>query len=106
MAQRINFGKLVDVIAPPDLIEIQTDSYRDFLQREAAPNKRLKAGLQAVFKEVFPIESYDGQCVLDFVKYETRETKMGPVECLREGQSFSDPLYVTFLVKDPKEVRE
>ncbi len=106
MAQRINFGKLVDVIAPPDLIEIQTDSYRDFLQRDVAPNKRQKAGLQAVFKEVFPIESYDGQCVLDFVKYEIRDTKMGPVECLREGQSFTAPLYVTFRVKDPKEVRE
>ncbi len=106
MARRINFGKLKDVIAPPDLIEVQTESYREFLQREVPPAKRRKIGLQAVFREVFPIESYDGQCVLDFVKYEIRDPKMGPVECLREGQSYTAPLYVTFRVKDPNEVRE
>ncbi len=106
MAKRINFGKLVDVLAPPDLIEIQTESYREFLQRDVPPAKRRKIGLQAVFREVFPIESYDGQCVLDFVHYEIREPKMGPIECLREGQSYTAPLYVTFRVKDAKEVRE
>jgi DNA-directed RNA polymerase subunit beta len=37
---------------------------------DVAPTKRRAVGLQAVFKEVFPIESYDGKCTLDFVKYE------------------------------------
>ncbi len=106
MVARTNFGKLVDVIEPPDLIEIQTNSYREFLQADAAPAKRRKVGLQAVFKEVFPIESYDGQCTLDFVKYEIKPTKMGPVECLREGQSYTAPLFVTFRIKDTKDVRE
>ena len=70
MVDRMNFGQLSDVVELPDLIEIQTRSYREFLQMEAAPNKRRAVGLQAVFKEVFPIESYDGNCTLDFVKYE------------------------------------
>jgi DNA-directed RNA polymerase subunit beta len=106
MANRINYGKLTDVIEAPDLIEIQTNSYRDFLQLNVPANKRKRIGLQAVFREVFPIESYDGKVVLDFVKYEISEPKMGPLECLREGQSYAAPLYVTFRLKDGDEVRE
>ncbi len=106
MAERKNFGKLVEVIEPPNLIEIQTASYRDFLQLEVAPRSRKNAGLQAVFREVFPIESYEGQYVLDFVKYEVAEPKMDPYECLREGQTYAAPLHVTFRLKDGEEVRE
>jgi DNA-directed RNA polymerase subunit beta len=61
MVERTNFGKLVEVIEPPNLIEIQTASYKDFLQLDIAPGGRHNMGLQAVFKEVFPIESYDGR---------------------------------------------
>ncbi len=106
MANRVNFGKLTDIIDPPDLIEIQANSYKDFLQLDTAPNKRKRVGLQAVFKEVFPIESYDGKVVLDFVKFEVADNKMTPIECLREGQSWAAPLYVTFRLKDANEVRE
>jgi len=106
MGNRTNFGKLVDIIEPPDLIEIQANSYKDFLQLDVAPNKRKKVGLQAVFKEVFPIESYDGKVVLDFVKYEVTDGKINPVECIKEGQSYAVPLYVTFRLKDGNEVRE
>jgi len=106
MADRTNYGQLVDVVAPPDLIEIQTGSYRDFLQADVSPTKRRKIGLHGVFKEVFPIESYDGQCELDFVKYDIAEPKMLPLECLREGQSYAAPLYVTFRLREGKEVRE
>jgi DNA-directed RNA polymerase subunit beta len=106
MAQRTNFGKLIDIIEPPDLIEIQKNSYTDFLQLGVAPNKRKPVGLQAVLKEVFPIESYDGKIVLDFVKYEISEPKLSPNESIREGQSFSSSLYVTFRLKDGDEVRE
>jgi DNA-directed RNA polymerase subunit beta len=106
MVDRQNFGKLTDVIDLPDLIEIQTSSYKDFLQADVAPTRRKKIGLQAILKEVFPIESYDGQCVLDFVKYEIGEPKMQPVECMREGQSYAAPMYVTFRLKEGKEVRE
>jgi DNA-directed RNA polymerase subunit beta len=106
MVERIHYGKLKDVIDPPDLIEIQTSSYRDFLQMGVSPNKRKLMGLQTVFKEVFPIESYDGQCAIDFVKYEIAEPKVTPVECLKEGTSYAAPLYVTFRLREGKEVRE
>ena len=106
MVDRIKFGKLADVISLPDLIEIQTSSYKDFLQMDVAPTRRRRVGLQAVFKEVFPIESYDGQCVLDFVKYEIGEPKMSEVECLREAETFAAPMHVTFRLKEGKSVQE
>ncbi len=106
MQDRRNFGKIQDVIPLPDLIEIQTASYRDFLQMDVLPKNRKKVGLQAIFREMFPIESYNGQTVLDFVKYEIGEPKMPPIECLREGGTFAAPMHVTFRLKDGKEVRE
>jgi DNA-directed RNA polymerase subunit beta len=97
---------MVDVIDPPNLIEIQTASYCDFLQKETQPTRRKHQGLQAVFKEVFPVESYDGRYVLDFVKYEFSEPKMDQLQCLSEGETYSAPLHVTFRLKEGEEVRE
>ena len=65
--ERINFGKIKEIVIPPNMIELQTNSYAEFLQAAASPKKRLKhTGLESVFREVFPIESYDGKCVLDY----------------------------------------
>jgi len=104
--ERINFGRIKEIIAPPNLIELQTNSYVEFLQLETAPTKRKNMGLQAVFKEVFPIESYDGKVVLDFHSYDIGEPKNDWLECLREGITFGAPLYVTFLLKEEKGTKE
>ncbi|HXD01112.1 MAG TPA: DNA-directed RNA polymerase subunit beta [Verrucomicrobiae bacterium] len=104
--ERINFGKIKEIIAPPNLIELQTNSYKEFLQAEIAPSRRKNLGLQAVFTEVFPIESYDGKCVLDFHSYEIGEPKLDWLECLREGLTYGAPLYVTFLLKEEKGGKE
>ena len=106
MVERTNFGKLREIIDPPDLIDVQTRSYLDFLQRSFAPEKRKSHGLQSIFKEVFPIESYDGRYVLDFVKYELSDPKLDPVESVYEGQTFAAPLHVTFRLKDGDHVTE
>jgi DNA-directed RNA polymerase subunit beta len=106
VSERINFGKIKEIIAPPNLIELQTNSYKEFLQAEIAPSKRKNLGLQAVFTEVFPIESYDGKCVLDFHSYEIGEPKLDWLECLREGLTYGAPLYVTFLLKEEKATKE
>src|SRR5213083_1349857 len=104
--ERINFGKIKEIIAPPNLIELQTNSYAEFLQVDVAPTKRKNVGLQAVFKEVFPIESYDGKCVLDYHSYDIGEPKNDWLECLREGVTYGAPLYVTFLLKEEKNTKE
>src|SRR2546426_6742917 len=104
--ERINFGRIKEIIAPPNLIELQTHSYKEFLQADQPPSKRKNLGLQAVFTEVFPIESYDGKCVLDFHSYEIGEPKLDWLECLREGLTYGAPLYVTFLLKEEKGTKE
>ena len=85
--ERINFGKIKEVVVPPNMIELQTNSYKEFLQADASPKKRRKhIGLEAVFLEVFPIESYDGTCVLDYDSYEICEPKVAWLEGPREGR--------------------
>jgi len=75
-----------EAIEPPNLIEVQANSYVDFLQKDVPYSKRKNQGLQAVFKEVFPIESYDEKAVLDFSHYDIGEPKLTPLEAQREGQ--------------------
>ncbi|MEJ5237312.1 DNA-directed RNA polymerase subunit beta [Limisphaera sp. VF-2] len=105
--ERIYCGKIREVIAPPNLIELQITSYEEFLQKDVPPHKRKPVGLQAVFKEIFPIESYDGKFVLDFESYEIGEPKMDWLEALREGLTYGAPLYVTFRLREEnKSVKE
>jgi len=66
-ALRKNFGKLTEAIEPPNLLQNQVDSFHDFLQREVPSSHRKQAGLEAVFREVFPIISYDEKSRLEYV---------------------------------------
>ncbi|MCA1808162.1 MAG: DNA-directed RNA polymerase subunit beta [Lentisphaerae bacterium] len=106
MVDRIKYGKLKEIIDPPDLIELQTGSYREMLQADIAPAKRKNIGLQGVFKELFPITSYDERFVLDFVQYNLAPAKRTPYECLRNGETYAAPLYVTFRLKNGDEICE
>ena len=106
MSERIYFGKLKEAIEPPNLIEVQLNSYHEFLQKDVPPSKRKNMGLQSVFKEVFPIQSYDDKIVLDFASYEIGEPKLTSMESQRESQTFSAPLHVTFQLREEKAVKE
>ncbi len=114
MAERTVYGKLKPVLAPPDQIEIQTKSYEEFLQKDVPPEQRADIGLQGIFKSIFPIESYDGHYVLDFLQYrlgsaqagsaddraKAVEPKNDPLLALREGVTYSASLNVEFLLKN------
>src|SRR5471030_433069 len=106
MSERIYFGKLKEAAEPPNLIEVQLNSYVEFLQKEVPLSKRKETGLQAVFKEVFPIQSYDEKVTLDFSSYEIGDPKMSALESQREGQTFSAPLHVTFQLREEKGTKE
>src|SRR5947207_239825 len=105
-SDRIHFGTIKEAIEPPNLIEVQLNSYVDFLQKDVLPAKRKNQGLQAVFKEVFPIESYDEKAVLDFSHYEIGGPKLSALEAQREGQTYSAPLHVTFQLREEKGTKE
>ncbi|MBM3863566.1 MAG: DNA-directed RNA polymerase subunit beta [Verrucomicrobia bacterium] len=100
MAERLYFGKFEEVIEPPNLIEVQSRSYDEFLQKDVPHAERTDTGLQAVFREVFPIKSYDEAIELEFISYDIENPKITSLDSLRNGESFSAALYVTFKLKD------
>ena len=104
MVERIDFGSLQDVLGVPDLIDIQVQSYSRFLQVDT--EERADQGLQEVFREVFPVESFDQQCVLDFVRYEIGEPKLPLVKCLKDGGTYVAPFHVIFRLKTEKDTKE
>ncbi|MCL2156156.1 MAG: DNA-directed RNA polymerase subunit beta, partial [Leptospirales bacterium] len=102
----VNFGKIKSKIDIPNLIEIQLTSYEWFLQSKAA--KKKSQGLQAVFDEIFPIESPHDDVVLEFVNYEIGDPKYSEYECKERDVTFAAPLKATIRLirKDSMEVRE
>ncbi len=106
MSERIHFGKLKEAIEPPNLIELQLNSYNEFFQKDVPLNKRRDVGLQAVFREFFPILGFEDKSSLDFVSYELNEPKMSALESQREGLTYSAALYVTFRYKDERSTKE
>ena len=106
MSNRINFGKIKEVVPPPDLIGLQLASYREFLQADVSPSQRKKIGLEAVFQEIFPIESYDNKCRLEYVSYQLVDPKLSDYDCIRDGTTYAVSLYVTLRLKTEESVQE
>ena len=91
--KQIKFGKIPQAMEMPDLLEMQTNSFRDFMQEGVEPDQRKLLGLQAAFLDVFPIESADGSMVLDFVRYEFAEPRYAtPEEAQNHDSTWSRPL--------------
>src|SRR6059036_3990587 len=80
--ERIDFSKIKTTVPIPNLIEIQKKSYERFLQMNRLPSEREDAGLQAVFKSVFPISDFRETSSLEFVEYSIGnwECKCGNLE--------------------------
>jgi len=89
-----NFGRIHDVIEVPDLVAIQRKSYERFLQRELAPNKRDCSGLEELFREIFPIDSYDKKMTLEYLYYELEKPHYTPIECRQLRLTYAYPLKV------------
>ena len=106
MSKRTNFGQLKEVIQPPNLIENQVDSYKEFLQMDVAPTQRKPVGLEAVFSEVFPIESYDSRCHLEYVSYNVTPPRESEIEAIREGVTYSVSLYVKLRLREEDHIKD
>ncbi len=92
---RKNFGKRRSILEVPFLLAIQVDSYREFLQADAEPNRRDDRGLHAALKSVFPITSYNGYAALEYVGYKLGDPVFDERECRNRGLSYGAPLRVT-----------
>ncbi len=91
-AGRVNFGKLHDAAATPDLLAIQLQSFQDFFQLETTPDKRNNEGLFRVFKENFPITDTRNIFVLEFLDYFIDPPRYTIDECMERGLTYSVPL--------------
>ncbi|NBN95624.1 MAG: DNA-directed RNA polymerase subunit beta, partial [Verrucomicrobia bacterium] len=87
--ERKNFGKLREVIPPPNLIENQIFSFNDFLQLDQSASARKNVGLDAVFREAFPVESNNGNFRLEYLEYGLVLPKQTELECIREGTTYA-----------------
>ncbi len=95
------FGRYPDIVPLPNLVEIQTKSYSDFLMVKTPPGNRSDQGLQALLNEVFPIYSFDKTMCLEFVSYDLGAPRYTIEECRQLRLTFGYPFKVRLrLVKD------
>ncbi len=92
---RRTFGKINEVVQMPNLIEVQRNSYEQFLQMYDPIDERVNAGLQAVFSSVFPIKDFVGRSMLEFVSYTLEDPKYDVEECHQRGLTYASPLRLT-----------
>ena len=95
------FGRYPDIVPLPNLVEIQTKSYSDFLMVKTPPGNRSDQGLQALLNEVFPIYSFDKTMCLEYVSYDLGAPRYTIEECRQLRLTFGYPFKVRLrLVKD------
>lgn len=111
LIERYSFGKIVDRGEMPHFLEFQINSYEDFLQAKVAPQKRENKGLEAIFNEIFPIESNNGLLKLEYLWYEIHdndEPLNDELECKKRGKTYSGQLKVRLKLinKRTQEIQE
>ncbi|MEZ5990094.1 MAG: DNA-directed RNA polymerase subunit beta, partial [Planctomycetota bacterium] len=104
--ETVRYGRTKPVIEVPDLVELQTRSYSDFLQLDTPSQKRQGIGLQALLEEVFPIESYDKGMKLEFVDYELGQPRYDPDECRKLRLTYGYPFKIRVRLVGSQTVEE
>ena len=101
-----------EVIELPDLIDVQLSSYETFLQKDAlvSGGELNRQGLEEVFQSVFPIESANGELVLDYEYYnlDFDAVKLSEAECKRKGLTYGVPIKarVNLVFQSTGEIRQ
>ncbi len=89
---RVNFARVKNPYPYPDFLEVQLQSFRDFLQLDTPTEKRKNEGLYKVFSENFPIADTRNNFVLEFLDYFIDPPRYTIDECLDRGLTYSVPL--------------
>ncbi|MBT8392047.1 MAG: DNA-directed RNA polymerase subunit beta [Ignavibacteria bacterium] len=101
--QRISFGSIVPVLDVPDLLNIQNETFEDFIQMKILPDSRTIKGLQKVFLDNFPIFDNKENYRLDFIEYNIEKARFSVEECMERGLTYAAPLKAKLRLsaKDP-----
>ena len=88
---RKNFGKLVEGLSIPNLIEVQKNSYNEFLSSKSIKEQtnELTKGLHKVFQSIFPIEDGTEKSTLEFISYKLEKPKFDVLECKQRSLTYS-----------------
>ncbi|MCA9181227.1 MAG: DNA-directed RNA polymerase subunit beta, partial [Planctomycetales bacterium] len=100
------FGSGLDTLEIPGLTELQTKSYELFLQEDIPVEKRKDIGLESVFREIFPVESYDKTVSLEYLRYELGKPRYTPDECRQLRLTFGKPLKVWLRLNREQPIEE
>ncbi|HEY6563080.1 MAG TPA: DNA-directed RNA polymerase subunit beta, partial [Pirellulaceae bacterium] len=100
------FGSGGESFATPDLTGIQTESYAAFLQEDLPSTKRRDQGLESVLKEIFPINSYDNEITLEYLRYEFGKPRYTPEECRQLRLTYGKPFRVHLRLNKAEPVEE
>ncbi len=87
------FGDIHEVVQMPNLIEVQRESYEQFLRSDPATG--YVSGLEKTLRSVFPVRDFAGTSELDFVHYELEDPKYDTTECRQRGITYGAPMKVT-----------
>lgn len=101
-ALRKDFRKFQTLMDIPDLIEVQLNSFHQFLQTDTNPEERKNYGLQAAFNAVFPIKDYNETASLEFVRYILDPPAYDVDECKEKALTYTMPMkiMVRLILKD------
>src|SRR5262245_56949402 len=95
-----DFSKRGDAVPVPDLTQVQTEAYERFLQLAKGPDERnTSIGLEALLREVFPIESYDGTMKLEYINYTLEEPRYTSDECRELRLTYGRPFRIGVRLK-------
>ena len=106
MQERRSYSKIEREwdIQIPNLLDVQLQSFRDFLQMDLPATERRNEGLQEVFNSVFPISDPRDLFSLEFVRYDLGDPKYSTDECQERDLTFSAPLKATLRLRAREEV--
>ena len=93
---RKSFGKTSDVIQAPNLIDLQINSYNEFLGYSNGVFDIQKSGLHRVFESVFPIYDYSNNCKLEYTSFKLDKPEYNEEECRVSSKTYSVPIKVNF----------
>ena len=91
---RNSFEKISSVMDFPDILEVQTNSYKEFLQSHLSPDERQKQGLHGVFHSIFPIISVSGNAKIEYLGYELDEPEFDVSECIARGTTYESTMRI------------